>query len=98
VIYDGVELPKLLTIDEAAKVLGIDCEKISELIKTRRLATMRVNGEIRIITESIEDRRKGSSQGHFGESERQALILGAGIPGTAHLFPARARAGFVGVS
>jgi len=65
VIYDGVELPKLLAIDEAAKVLGIDCEKISELIKTRKLTTMRVNGEIRIITESIEDRRKGSPQDHL---------------------------------
>lgn len=65
-IYDGVELPKLLTIDEAAKVLGIDCEKIRKMIKSRKLATMRVNGEIRIITESIEDRRKGSPQGHLG--------------------------------
>jgi len=64
VIYDGVELPKLLTVDEAARVLGVDCEKISELIKSRKLATMRVNGEIRIITESIEDRRKGSPQSH----------------------------------
>ena len=81
-IYDGVELPKLLTIDEAAEVLGANCEKIRKMIKSRRLATMRVNGEISIITESIEDRRKESPQGHFGESERQALILGAGIPGT----------------
>lgn len=64
-IYDGVELPRLLTIDEAAKVLGVDCEKISEMIKTRKLATMRVNGEIRIITESIVDRRKGSPQDHL---------------------------------
>ena len=63
-IYDGVELPKLLTIDEAAEVLGANCEKISEMIKSRKLATMRVNGEIRIITESIEDRRKGSPQSH----------------------------------
>ncbi len=63
-IYDGVELPRLLTIDEATKVLGVDCEKIRKMIKTRKLATMRVNGEIRIITESIEDRRKGSPQGH----------------------------------
>jgi len=62
VIYDGVELPRLLAIDEAAKVLGVDCEKISEMIKTRKLTTMRVNGEIRIISESIEDRRKGSPQ------------------------------------
>jgi len=66
VIYDGVELPKLITIDEAAKVLGVDCEKISEVIKSRKLATMRVNGESRIITESIVDRRKGSPQGHLG--------------------------------
>jgi len=65
VIYDGVELPRLLTIDEAAGVLGANCEKISELIKTRKLATMRVNGEIRIITESIVDRRKGSPQDHL---------------------------------
>jgi len=76
VIYDGVELPKLLAIDEAARVLGVDCEKISEMIKTRKLATMRVNGEIRIISESTEDRRKGGPQGHFGESEGQTLILG----------------------
>ena len=61
-IYDGVELPRLLTIDEAAKVLGVDCEKIRKMIKSRRLATMRVNGEIRIITESIVDRRKGGAK------------------------------------
>ena len=65
-IYDGVELPKLLMIDETAKVLGVNCKKISELIKTRKLATMRVNGEIRIISESTEDRRKGGPQGHLG--------------------------------
>ena len=63
-IYAGVELPKLLAIDKAAKVLGVDCEKISELIKTRKLATMHVSSEIRILTESIVDRRKGSLQGH----------------------------------
>ena len=61
-IYDGVELPRLLTIDEATKVLGVDCEKISKLIKSRRLVTMRVNGEIRIISESIEDRRRGGAK------------------------------------
>jgi len=66
VIYDGVELPRLLTIDEATKVLGVDCEKIRKMIKSRKLATMRVNGEIRIITESIEDRSKGGPQGHLG--------------------------------
>jgi len=66
VIYDGVELPRLLTIDEATKVLGVDCKKIGKMIKTRKLATMRVNGEIRIISESIEDRRKGSPQDHLG--------------------------------
>ena len=97
-IYDGVELPKLLAIDEAARVLGVDCEKIRKMIKTHSLATVCVNGEVRILSESIEDRRKGSPQGHFGESERQALILGAGILGAYHLFPARARAGFVGAS
>jgi len=62
VIYDGVELPRLLTIDEAARVLGVDCEKIRKMIKSRKLATVRVNGEIRIITESIEDRRKGGAR------------------------------------
>lgn len=61
-IYDGVELPRLLTIDEAARVLGVDCEKIRKMIKSRKLATVRVNGEIRIITESIEDRRKGGAR------------------------------------
>lgn len=61
-IYDGVELPKLLVIDEAAKVLGVDCKKIGKMIKSRRLDTMRVNGEIRIVSESIEDRRKGGAK------------------------------------
>jgi excisionase family DNA binding protein len=65
VIYDGVELPRLLTIDEAARVLGVACEKISEMIKSRELATVRVNGEIRIISESTEDRRKGLPQSHL---------------------------------
>jgi len=38
-----------------------------------------------------------SLTGCFFNFLQTARTIGAGIPGTAHLFPARARAGFVGV-
>jgi excisionase family DNA binding protein len=55
-IHDGVELPKLLTIEKAAEVLGIDAATIRQWIKNRSVSTMRVNGIVHVLTESIADR------------------------------------------
>ncbi len=55
-IHDGVELPTLLTIDEAADVLGLTAEAIHRRIASGTLTTVRVQGTLRVLTESIVDR------------------------------------------
>ena len=55
-IHDGVELPTLLTLERAAEVLGIDVATILLWIEDRRIGTMRVNGIVHVLTESIADR------------------------------------------
>jgi excisionase family DNA binding protein len=56
VIRDGVELPKLLTIEKAAEVLGADTSTVRRWIDDRSISTMRVNGIVQVLTESIADR------------------------------------------
>jgi excisionase family DNA binding protein len=56
VIHDGVELPKLLTIEKAAEVLGSDVTTIRQWIENRSLSVLRVNGIVHVLTESIADR------------------------------------------
>ncbi len=55
-IHDGVELPSLLTIEKAAEVLGVDVATVRRRIEDRSIATMRVNGVVHVLTESIADR------------------------------------------
>lgn len=55
-IFDGVELPNLLTIDKAAQVLGTDLLTLERWIEDGRVETANVNGQIRVLTSSIEDR------------------------------------------
>lgn len=55
-IHDGVELPKLLTVERAADVLDVDATTIREWIADRSISTMRVNGVVHVLTESIADR------------------------------------------
>jgi len=55
-IHDGVELPKLLTVGRAADVLGVDATTVGEWIANRSIATMRINGVVHVLTESIADR------------------------------------------
>jgi excisionase family DNA binding protein len=55
-IRDGVELPKLLTIEKAAEVLGADTSTVRRWIDDRSISTMRVNGIVQVLTESIADR------------------------------------------
>jgi excisionase family DNA binding protein len=56
-IYDGVELPRLLTRAKAAEVLGIDLPTLDEWIGSGRLDVVRVNGTVRVLAESVADRR-----------------------------------------
>jgi len=55
-IHDGVELPKLLRIEKAAELLGVDAGTIRTWIADRSVSTMRVNGVLHVLTESIADR------------------------------------------
>jgi len=55
-IHDGVELPKLLRIEVAAELLGVDAGTIRAWIAGRSVSTMRVNGVLHVLTESIADR------------------------------------------
>jgi len=55
-IHDGVELPRLLTIEKTAELLGVNAETIRKGIADRSVSTMRVNGVLHVLTESIADR------------------------------------------
>ena len=55
-IHDGVELPKLLTLERAAEVLGTGTSTVRRWIDDRSISTMRVNGIVHVLTESIADR------------------------------------------
>lgn len=55
-IYDGVELPSLLTIEKAAVVMGVKVAIIKQWIDKGQLETVRANGKIRVLTSTIEDR------------------------------------------
>jgi len=55
-IHDGVELPKLLRIEKAAELLGVDAGTIRKWIADRSVSAMRVNGVLHVLTESIADR------------------------------------------
>ncbi|MBE0635941.1 helix-turn-helix domain-containing protein [Candidatus Bipolaricaulota bacterium] len=56
-IFEGVELPGLLTIEKAAAVLGIDIEAVKQLIASGEVDAVQTRGQVRIMTSSIEDRR-----------------------------------------
>jgi excisionase family DNA binding protein len=58
-INDGVELPRLLTVKQAAEVLNIKPDGIRRLIAEGKLPTLCVNGSIRVRTDSIVDRTGG---------------------------------------
>lgn len=55
-IHDGVELPKLLTVERAAEVLDVDVDTVRAWIEGLIIDTARVNGIVRVLTESIADR------------------------------------------
>lgn len=56
-IHDGVELPSLLSLDRAARVLGVPVESVRARIENGTLSSVRVNGSLRVCTESIDDRK-----------------------------------------
>lgn len=55
-IHDGVELPKLLTVERAADVLGVDSQTVRAWIADRCVSAMHVNGVLHVLTVSIADR------------------------------------------
>jgi hypothetical protein len=55
-IFDGVELPKLLPIEKAAEVLKMDVATVERLIGEGTVSVMHVNGILHVLTESIADR------------------------------------------
>jgi excisionase family DNA binding protein len=50
------ELPSLLTIEEAAVVLKADMPTLQRWIDTGKVESVRTNGQIRVVTSSIENR------------------------------------------
>ncbi|MFC2079203.1 helix-turn-helix domain-containing protein [Candidatus Bipolaricaulota bacterium] len=56
-IFEGVELPSLLPVEKAARVLSISTTIVEQWIGEGRLETVRINGQVRVLTSSIEDRR-----------------------------------------
>jgi excisionase family DNA binding protein len=55
-IFDGVELPRLISIEQAAKVLKTDPATVERLIAEGTVSAIRVNGMVRVLTDSIADR------------------------------------------
>jgi excisionase family DNA binding protein len=55
-IFDGVELPRLVSIEQAAKVLKTDPATVKRLIAEGTVSAIRVNGMVRVLTDSIADR------------------------------------------
>lgn len=56
VIFDGAELPSLLSIEQASKVLNVDTATVAAWIETGQLDAVQTNGRLRVVTSSIEDR------------------------------------------
>jgi hypothetical protein len=61
-IIDGVELPSLLPIEKAACVLRVNVATIKQWIGEGLLEVARVNGKIRVLTSSLEDRMGEATQ------------------------------------
>ena len=55
-IFDGVELPRLLPIEKAAEVLKTGATTVERWIAEGTVSVMRVNGIPHVLTDSIADR------------------------------------------
>ena len=55
-IHDGVELPRLVSLARASEVLGATAAEVKSLVEHRKLQSVRLNGILCILTESIADR------------------------------------------
>ena len=60
-IYDGVELPELLPIAKAAKVMKLSEGEVRQLIAARELQSVSLNGIAHVLTGSIADRLGGET-------------------------------------
>ena len=65
-IFDGVELPSLLPLDKAACILCVEPSIVEQWIDEGLLETVCTNGQVRVLTSSIEDRmgQPTSSRSH----------------------------------
>lgn len=55
-IYDGVELPELLSIAKTAKVMKLSEDEVRRLIAEHELPSVSLNGIAHVLTGSIADR------------------------------------------
>ena len=55
-IVDGIELPSLLPVAKVADVLGVSSDDVAQWIERGELQSMRLNGIVHVLTESIADR------------------------------------------
>ena len=55
-IYDGVELPRLLPLAKAAEILEIPVGEVEALLQQHELRSVSLNGIPHVLTDSIADR------------------------------------------
>jgi hypothetical protein len=55
-IFDGVELPRLVPIAKAAEVMALSEAEVRRLIANRELQSVSLNGTVHVLTDSIADR------------------------------------------
>ena len=56
VIFDGVELPRLVPVAKAAEVMDVSETEVRQLIANQELQSVSLNGIVHVLTESIADR------------------------------------------
>jgi len=56
VIFDGVELPRLVPVAKAAEVMNLSEAEVRRLIANREIQSVSLNGVTQVLTESIADR------------------------------------------
>ena len=55
-IFDGVELPRLVPVAKAAEVMNLSEAEVRRLIANREIQSVSLNGVTQVLTESIADR------------------------------------------
>jgi predicted site-specific integrase-resolvase len=71
-IFEGIELPRLLPLDKAARVLHVEGKVLDQWIREGRFQIVRIRGQQRILTSSIED-RLGQATTSLSNQEAQSF-------------------------